>query len=47
MTKKFKSSSVEKVLQNPILMQKLTDKVYEIMLEDLRKQSEILGIYKR
>lgn len=41
------SSASEKVLQNPILLQKLTDKVYELLLEDLRKQSEILGIYKR
>ena len=47
MINKLESSCAEKVLQNPILIQKLTDKVYKLMLEDLRKQQEILGIYKR
>ncbi len=47
MTKKLESSFAEKVLQNPILLQKLADKVYELMLEDLRKQQENLGIYRR
>ena len=47
MTKKSNSSLPGKVLQNPILLQKLTDKVYELMLEDLRQQTEIWGIYKR
>lgn len=47
MISKSELSLAEKVLQNPILLQKLTDKVYELMLEDLRKQSEIWGIYKR
>ena len=31
MTNKLESSLAEKVLQNPILLQKLTDKVYELM----------------
>ncbi len=47
MTKKSESSLAEKVLQNPILLEKLTDKVYQLMLEDLRKQREHLGIYRR
>lgn len=47
MTKKLESSFAEKVFKNPILLQKLTDKVYELMLEDLRKQQENLGTYRR
>lgn len=46
MTSKSNLSLIEKVLQNPILLHKLTDKVYELMLEDLRKQRENLGIYR-
>jgi len=29
-----------KVLENPLLMQKLSDRVYQLMLEDLRHQRE-------
>ncbi|NJM21984.1 MAG: hypothetical protein HC836_20395 [Richelia sp. RM2_1_2] len=46
MTQKLESSLIKKVLQNPILLQKLTDKVYELMLEDLHKQREIRGSYR-
>lgn len=31
---------VEQVLRDPLLLQKLRDRVYELLLEDLRIQSE-------
>ena len=47
MRKKLESSLAAKVLENPILLQKLADKVYKLMLEDLQKQRERLGNYRR
>lgn len=32
------SELADKVLQNPVLLQKLSDKVYQLILEDLRNQ---------
>ncbi len=47
MAKKSESSLLLKILQDPILLQKLADKVYELMLDDLRQQQELLGTYRR
>jgi hypothetical protein len=41
------SKLANKILQDPILLQKLTDKVHEIMIEDLRKQREMNRSYGR
>lgn len=38
---------IDKILQNPILLQKLSDKIYELMAEDLRIQRERSGNYGR
>jgi hypothetical protein len=34
---------IDKILQDPILLQKLSDKVFQLMLDDLRIQRERLG----
>jgi len=34
------AKAAAQVLQNPLLMRKLSDRVYELMLEDLRNQRE-------
>ncbi len=47
MKDKPESSLSAKILQDHKLLQKLTDKVYELMLEDIRVQQERLGNYRR
>ncbi|XWK89415.1 MAG: hypothetical protein U7127_04945 [Phormidium sp.] len=42
-TKEF----IDKVLFDATLLQKLSDKVYELMLEDLRNQSGRTGNFRR
>ena len=41
------SQLVCKVLEDKILMQKLSDLVYELMLEDLQNQRNYYGKYRR
>jgi mRNA-degrading endonuclease RelE of RelBE toxin-antitoxin system len=38
---------IDKILQDPIQLQKLSDKVYELMKEDLQIQRERSGNYRR
>lgn len=47
MNDKSNSSLAAKILQDHKLLQKLTDKVYELMLEDIRNQRERSGNYRR
>jgi hypothetical protein len=37
---------IDKVLVDPILMRKLSDRVYELMLEDLRNTRDRTGNYR-
>jgi len=37
---------IDKVLVDPILMRKLSDRVYELMLEDLRNTRDRAGNYR-
>ena len=37
----------QQVLDDPLLMNQLCDRVYELMLEDLSQQSERLRSYRR
>ena len=37
---------IDKVLVDPILMRKLSDRVYELMLEDLRNTRDRAGSYR-
>jgi hypothetical protein len=37
---------IDKVILDPILMRKLSDRVYELMLEDLRNIRERAGNYR-
>lgn len=39
------AKTASKVLRDPILLRLLTDRVYELMLQDLRMQQERNGIY--
>ena len=34
------SQLVEQIMRDPLLLQKLRDRVYELLLEDIRHQSE-------
>ncbi|NJK52634.1 MAG: hypothetical protein HC936_07005 [Leptolyngbyaceae cyanobacterium SU_3_3] len=34
------SQLVEQIMKDPLLLQKLRDRVYELLLEDIRYQSE-------
>jgi hypothetical protein len=34
------SKLADKILHNPLLLKKLSDRVYELMLEDLRNQRD-------
>ncbi len=48
MMKKFVISQLAgKVLQEKMLMQKLSNLVYELMLEDFRNQRNYYGKYRR
>lgn len=47
MTDKAVSKLIDKILLDPMLLRKLSDRVYEVMQEDLRKQRERSGDYKR
>jgi hypothetical protein len=38
---------IDRVLFDPTLLQKLSDKVYELMLEDLRNQRDRTGNFRR
>jgi hypothetical protein len=41
MTKaEIQAKLIEHILQNPLMMQQLSDRVYELLREDLRKQQE-------
>jgi hypothetical protein len=37
---------IDKVIVDPILMRKLSDRVYELMLEDLRNTRDRAGNYR-
>ena len=37
---------IDKVILDPILMRKLSDRVYELMLEDLRNTRDRAGNYR-
>ncbi|MEP6519833.1 hypothetical protein [Microcoleus vaginatus] len=37
---------IDKVILDPMLMRKLSDRVYELMLEDLRNTRDRAGNYK-
>lgn len=37
----------EQVLNEPILLRQLSDRVYELMAEDIRNQRDRLGIWQR
>ena len=39
------SNAAGKVLQDPLMLRLLSDRVYELMLEDLRRQQERSGNY--
>ena len=41
------SELAKQVLQNPILLQKLSEKVYELMLSDIHNKRERSGNYRR
>jgi hypothetical protein len=41
------SKLAEQVLQDPILLGKLSDRVSEIMIEEIRNQSDRLGLSRR
>ncbi|WP_017741803.1 hypothetical protein [Scytonema hofmannii] len=41
------SQLAEQVLQNPILLRKLSEKVYELMLADIQNQRDRSGKYRR
>jgi hypothetical protein len=41
------SELAKQVLQNPMLLQKLSEKVYELMLLDRQNQRERSGNYRR
>ncbi|MDY6785660.1 MAG: hypothetical protein SW833_24435 [Cyanobacteriota bacterium] len=41
------SEIAEKILKDPISMQKLCDRVYRLMLEDLRNQRDRAGNSRR
>jgi hypothetical protein len=38
---------IDKLLRDPLLLRKLSDKVYQLMVEDLRQQRDRSGNYKR
>ncbi len=38
---------IDRLLRDPLLLRKLSDKVYELMVEDLRQQRDRSGNYKR
>lgn len=37
----------EQILRDPILLRKLSDRIYELMAEDIRNQRDRLGNWKR
>lgn len=39
------AAAVKKYLSDPLVLSKLTDRVYELLLEDLRCQQERVGNY--
>ena len=39
------TTTVSAYLRDPLVLNKLTDRVYELLLEDLRSQRERLGSY--
>ncbi len=41
------SKLIDKVLRDPLLMRKISEKVYQLMVEDLRQQRDRSGNYKR
>ncbi len=41
------SKLIDKVLRDPLLMRKMSEKVYQLMVEDLRQQRDRSGNYKR
>jgi hypothetical protein len=41
------STLADKVLNDPILLRKLGDRIYEIMQEDIRNQRDRTGYFKR
>lgn len=47
MTEKAVADLIDKVLKEPLLLKKLSDRVYELMLEDIRSQRERNRNYKR
>lgn len=41
-----KDKIIKKVLEDPLLLQRLSEKVYELMKEDFRNQSERINYRK-
>jgi hypothetical protein len=45
--KTLNSKLAEQVLQDPILLRKLSDRVYELMVEEIRNHRDRIGYTRR
>jgi hypothetical protein len=44
---KLSEQLIEKILQDPLLLRKICDRIYDLMQEELNLQSELTGNYRK